>query len=58
MFVQAVAGKPDGTFLVRERNPPNEYALTVMFNGKGTHHLLAKVGEAVLLALLTPTVHF
>lgn len=35
-----IRGKPDGTFLVREHGTPAEhmYGLSVMYNGKPTHH--------------------
>ena len=32
--------KPDGSFLVWERQPPTEYGLGVVFKGKPTMHLM------------------
>ena len=35
-----MVGGPDGTFLVRERGVGTEYALSVMYKGRPTHHML------------------
>ena len=38
-----VAGKPDGTFLVRKRaENPGDYVLVVVYKKKPTHHLMTK----------------
>ena len=50
-----VAGKEDGTFLVRKRDESAAYALTVVYQSRATHHLLkcpvggnASVGKSEL----------
>ena len=40
-----LVGGPDGTFLVRERATSSEYALSVVFRGKPTHHMLKHDAE-------------
>eukprot|EP00043_Microstomoeca_roanoka_P017418 m.181591 g.181591 ORF g.181591 m.181591 type:complete len:157 (+) comp16629_c1_seq2:254-724(+) len=37
-----LAGRSDGTFLIRKRSSPDEFVLSVNFQGQDTHHLLSK----------------
>jgi hypothetical protein len=37
-----VADRPAGTFVVRRRNGPDEFALTVVYQGRPTHHLIKR----------------
>jgi uncharacterized coiled-coil protein SlyX len=52
-----LAGKPEGTFLVREHDPASsKYALSVVYNGKPTHHkVTAREGEAGVIG--EPLIH-